>query len=303
MNALARFIMKGRSQAILAITALTVLSWLLSLASLLAAAALALPTLRRGAREGAMLLAAALPIVALAGQLIMGSALQAAGYSLAMWVPVFLVALVLRQTANLSMAVTSAMALGVLVVLGFYALVADPVGFWNGLLQQVLAPLLQKGASDPGQALLIQTAQAFSRYATGAVTAGSVISVLISLFLARWWQASLYNPGGFRQEFLQLRMPAYLAWIFVALVVTASVAEAGIATFAINLLMPLLMAFLLGGFAVAHAVLTQTPSGRFWLAGLYVALMFLTPIILLVALVGLTDTWFDWRLRFARPST
>ena len=53
MSALAQFIMKGRSQAILVLASFTILSWLLSLASLLAAAALALPTLRRGIQDGA----------------------------------------------------------------------------------------------------------------------------------------------------------------------------------------------------------------------------------------------------------
>ena len=123
MSALAQFIMKGRNQAILMLSFFTILSWLLSLASLLAAAALALPTLRLGPREGMIVMAGALPVVAVAGYFLMGSALDAAGFALVIWVPVILVSWVLRVTTNLSAALLAAVGLGSLSVTGFYLVV------------------------------------------------------------------------------------------------------------------------------------------------------------------------------------
>lgn len=299
MNALARFIMKGRSEAILVIAALTILSWGLSLASLLAAAAIALPTLRRGGKEGALLILGALPVVALAGYILLSDAVQAGGYSLVMWIPVLLIAVILRETASLTMAVLSALALGWLVVAGLYAMVSDPAAFWLDTLQQAVKPMLEQRGTGVEEGLINQTIQMFSRYATGAIAAGSVMTVLISLLLARWWQANLYNPGGFRAEFQQLRLPTSAAYVFLVLLVAVTASSGGVQEFAVNLLMPALMVYMLAGFSVIHAICTRTRAGRFWLAGIYVGLMFIAPLILVIALVGLSDSWFNWRQRLA----
>jgi hypothetical protein len=298
MSSLAAFIMKGRSQAVLVISAFTILSWMLSLASLLAAAAVALPTLRRGAREGGVLMAAALLVVVVAGMAILGNAWQAGGYALAMWVPVWLMAIILRETASLSSAVMTAMGLGLLIVTGFYLVIPDPADFWQSTLQQTVKPLLEQRGEAVGEPLLAQSLEMFSSYATGAIAAGSVMTVLFSLLLARWWQAGLYNPGGFRGEFLQLRLPMIASALFMVLALIASIGGS-VANFATNLLFPVVFGLLIAGFSVVHAICAGSPSGRYWLIGLYLALMFMAPIIVLIALVGVTDPWFNWRLRLA----
>lgn len=301
MNALASFIMKGRSQAVLVIASLTILSWMLSLASLLAAAAVALPTLRRGGREGLILAACALPVVALAGQLVMGNGMLAGLYCLAIWAPVWLVAIVLRATASLPTAFMATLGLGILVVLGFYLVVSDPAAFWSSSLEATLKPMLeQRSGGNASEALISQTLQAFSRYATGAVAAGSMMTVMISLMIARWWQANLFNPGGFRTEFLQLRLPVKLSWAFLVVILAASVSTGGMTEFAVNLAVPFFMLYLLAGFAVIHAVCSAIQNGRFWLIGIYIGLMFIAPLVVVIVLVGLTDSWVDWRRRLIR---
>jgi uncharacterized protein YybS (DUF2232 family) len=94
-------------------------------------------------------------------------------------------------------------------------------------------------------------------------------------------------------------MPTAVGYGFLAALVVVTVSGGGMAEFAANLLLPGLMVYLLAGFAVIHAVCSRTPAGRFWLAGVYVGLMFIAPLILLIALVGLTDSWFNWRQRLA----
>lgn len=290
--------MRGRSQAILMLSLLTMLSWLLSLASLLAAATVALPTLRRGWKEGAFLVLGALPVVALAGQLTLGNALQAGGYSLALWLPVFGTAIVLRETASLSVAVLFALGLGLILVIGFYVWMDDPATFWGDTLQKVIQPVIERRGGEVDAQIINQTMQMFSTYATGAVAAGSLVTVLSSLLIARWWQANLYNPGGFRAEFTQLSLPWIISPAFLLMALATGTTGGGTAVFSANLVMPILMAFVLVGFAVLHAVCSVLPSGRFWLAGIYVGLMFLAPMVLLIAVIGLTDPWFHWRSRF-----
>lgn len=299
MSALAQFIMKGRSQAILVLASFTILSWLLSLASLLAAAALALPTLRRGIQDGAIVALAALPVVALAGQLLMGNAVQAGGFALVIWVPVLLVAWVLRSTASLSAALLTTIGLGLVSVISFYLVVDDVAGFWKDQFQVILQPILEQQMQGANDAPIALTIELFSRYATGSIAAGSVLSVILSIFLARWWQAGLYNPGGFRMEFLALALNRWVALGLVGLIALISMAGGELGVFIANLVIPVFVGFMTAGFAIVHALCAASPSGKFWLIGLYVALLFVTPLILLIALVGITDSWFDWRQRFA----
>ena len=296
MGALARFIMRGKSQAILVISSLMIVSWLLSLASLLASAAISLPTLRRGGLEGLLLMLGALPLVALAGQLVMGDALQAIGFCLIMWIPVVLVSLVLRETTQLSLSVMTAVGLGVISVMGFYAIVDDPTSFWDTQLLEAMKPMLAQSPESVDGDRLNLTVKMFSRFATGAIAAGSVLSVLISLLIARWWQASLYNPGGFRPEFLSLGLPKWASLILI-LILSGVLLGGDVGIFAANLMLPVFMGFIVTGFAIIHAVCGGSPSGRFWLIGVYIALMFIAPMLLLIALLGVFDPWINIRKR------
>jgi hypothetical protein len=303
MSALAQFIMRGRSQAILTVCFFTILSWLLSLASLLAAAALALPALRRGPREGLIIAAGALPIVAIAGQLLMGSAVQAAGFALVIWVPMLFVSWVLRATTNLSAAVTATLGIGVISVIGFYAIVDDVSGFWHHQFEVILKPILEQQMQAGGEVPIALTLDLFARYATGSVAAGSVLSVILSLLLARWWQAGLYNPGGFRKEFVAMRLGKPVALTLLAMIGAIFALGGEGSVFMANLALPAFVGFMMAGFAGIHALLSDHPAGRFWLTGLYIGIMFVTPLILVVSLVGLSDSWFDWRHRFVRTKT
>jgi hypothetical protein len=302
MSALAQFIMKGRNQAILMLSFFTILSWLLSLASLLAAATLALPTLRLGPREGMIVMAGALPVVAVAGYFLMGSALDAAGFALVIWVPVILVSWVLRVTTNLSSALAAAVGLGSLSVTGFYLVVDDVAGFWKNQFQTLLKPILDQQAQVAGDASIATTLDVFSRFATGSVAAGSILSVMLSILLARWWQAGLYNPGGFRKEFISLRLNKWLALTVLVSIATILMSGGDIGLFVANLILPVFVGAMMAGFSVVHALLSDNPNGRFWLTGLYIGIMFVTPLIILVALLGIADSWFDWR-RLAHRKT
>lgn len=299
MRALAAFVMKGRTQAILAIVALTTLSWIISLASLLSTAAVALPTLRRGAFEGGVIAGAALPAVALLGWTLLGSPLQAAGYASALWIPAWLLAVLLRESGQLGLALAGAAVLACLMVGVFFLMYDDPAAAWLEELGRFFRPILEQAPSEAEAQRFRQNLATVSRYLAGTIAAGSMLTLILSLLIARWWQAMLFNPGGFRAEFLSLRLPAGLAYLCLGLLAAAGLTSGGISDMAANLAVPLFTLFLLSGFAVLHGVLAGRPHGSFWLAGIYVLLFFLLPLVLMIALVGFSDTWVDWRHRFA----
>src|SRR5690606_39352678 len=55
----------------------------------------------------------------------------------------------------------------------------------------------------------------------GVLGATHMLMALISLMIGRYWQGGLYNPGGFRQEFHQLRLPVMSSIGLLVLVVLA----------------------------------------------------------------------------------
>jgi hypothetical protein len=299
MHALAAYVLKGRAQAALAIAALAIVSWAFSLMSLLSAAAVALPTLRKGAIEGAVTVAIALPLVAVAGWMLLGNPLQAVEYGLVLWGPVWLAAILLRESGQLTLTLIGATVLGLLMVIGIYVINDNPAAMWLEELQKFFQPLLDKRASDVDVEMFRRGLAEFARYLTGAIAAGSVLTLIFSLLVARWWQAMLFNPGGFRAEFLGLRMPSVIAYLWLGLLALAwATAGDSWAEVAANLAIPLFVPFLLAGFSILHALLSGSTAGRFWLTGIYVALLFVSPLAVMIVLVGISDTWIDWRNRF-----
>lgn len=299
MRALAAFVMKGRTQAALAIVVLTILSWIVSLAGFLAMAAVALPTLRRGALEGAVVIGMALIAVGLAGWMLIGSPLQAVGYSLAQWVSVWLVAVLLRESGRLAFALVGGAVLACLLAGVIFAMYEDPGAVWLEELNRLFRPILEQAPSEAEAERLRRSLAGLSRYLVGMIVAGSMLAVAISLLIARWWQAMLFNPGGFRAEFQGLRMPASTSYLGLGLLAGAWLASGGISEMAANLAVPFFMLFLLAGFAVLHGLLSGVPHGGFWLAGVYVTLVFLLPLTLVITFIGFADPWVDWRHRFA----
>jgi hypothetical protein len=296
MRALAAFIMQGRAQAVAAIAALTGLSWAFPLFSLPAAAAAALPTLRLGAREGAVTIALSLTGVALLEAIATGVPFTATGHALVLWALVWAIAVLLRESGQLSLALLAAAGLGIALVVGTYAVTDDPAASWRDQLQELLRPMLEQQGGDGDAA--VRAILAMSHFFTGAVGAGMALSISLSLLIARWWQALLYNPGGFRTEFLGLKLPVLPAYLWLALLALAAAGSEVAANAAISLGVPILLA----GFAVLHALLSRTASGRFWLIGVYFALGLMAPLIVPIILIGFSDVWVDWRRRLSSPS-
>ncbi len=300
MRWLAEFTMRSRMQAIAVAAACLMLSLLMPPVSLVAAAVVALRTLRQGWREGLNTLLASALAAGLLGAIVLGNFVLPAGYGVMLWLPVWVVALVLRRTRSLGWTVELATACGLIGVVAMYLFHPDAAGFWQERIRQASAVLGEELGSGPvaWQAQLTLVA----RYMTGVVATGMVSSLLLSLLLARWWQALLYHPGGFRAEFLGLRLHRPMAYLTLGLAGAAMVLEAQTREAIVNLLLVLAVVYVVVGTAVLHAILAARGHTG-WLWGLY-GLMLLVPHVLLpVALVGLSDAWFDWRGRFIPVET
>ncbi len=299
--------MRGRAPAILVV----LICWaagllLLPPMNIVTGAVIGLVTLRKGALEGV--------IVTLAAGLILGvlAFFSAWGTTLSVTflvsvafilLPVWLLAVILRNSVSLALVTTIAALMGVLGVIAVHVALGDTAAWWYGELNRFIKPAFEgSGAMGVGPEQFERGLRTMASVMTGLMSAGMMISALMSVFIARSVQAMLYNPGGFKEEFLQLRLGSPLAFATIALLAVTIFTHGSALRFVIDVLIVLGSVYLLQGTAIVHAVIAKTGRHVAWLIALY-ALLFIVPhAAALVAALGLTDRWVDFRVRFgAKP--
>ncbi|MTW21829.1 hypothetical protein [Allochromatium palmeri] len=295
MKPLANFIMRGYSPATLVTTVAGLLSLLIPFIGVISSAAVGLVTLRQGVRPGALLLGASTLASGLIAWLALGSPLIGLGVLLVLWVPIWGLAAILRGTRSLSLTARLAALGGVVVVLVVHLTLGDPALYWRELIEPLRESLLSDGLVEAAtsQVLFDRLAQ----WMTGAFAAALVLQYLVSLFVARAWQAQLYNPGGFGAEFRALRVGASVGWLFVLCLAWGVLAQG----LGLDLVPVLGLLLLLQGLAVVHRLRELRGANQGWLVALYVLLVFFMPqMALLLISLGLIDLWADIRTRVAQ---
>lgn len=282
MRALAEFIMAGRLKAAL-------IAFGGSLLPFVSPAAVGLVALRQSLGDGFIVtLWAILPLALMRYVSDMSAPM--------IWASIATVPVVLLAARVLRVGLPWAQVL--MVIVGLSGLAAVLAQLWwpaeceqlRLVLSKLFAQLQPAAATgEPALALTIP-------FVIGMVAVMIALSAVGSLLLARWWQALLFNPGGFRQEFHALRIDKSLAVpLLVGVLVCYSVAP-DYMTWGTLLGVPLL----LGGIAVAHHVMATTGMGVHWLVMFYVALVVLMgPVSMLLMGLGFCDSMLDLRARLA----
>ena len=294
MQFLAAYIMKGRWQAMMIASTFALLSLPFPPVSIVSSASVALVTLRKGGKEGLYVLICACLAAGLLSALLLGGYQFALLYGMVLWVPVWLIALVLREGRHLAVAIEIAVLLGIAVVIGFYLYQTDVAQFWRQVLEVMIQPMLTANPDVPAETIQ-QSADVFAHYMTGGIAAGTIYGLLFGLFLARWWQSVLYNPGGFRLEYLALRSHRQLALASVLTIAVAFLASGMVAELCWNITILLFVLYTFMGAAVLHCTFANMKTARFMVPFLYVTVLIIPHVMVLVALFGLLDTWLDLR--------
>lgn len=260
--------------------------------------AVSLHTLRGGLAGGLIVLALALPLVAIAFWAFPGTPVLVIAYALTM-APCLAAGEVLRRTVSLPLALFTLTAFCLVGVLAFYVAVADPVAFWRAYVDAAMEAAVAAGSVSGSTADLDALRERFPYSSfTGIVAGGALISYVAALLLGRWWQAQSVNPGGFRKEFHELRMgrTAGLASgaVFIAAAVVPSVAL-------LNFAVVFLILWGVQGLAVIHGLVGIAGAPRLLLLAVYVVIVasYFTgnPILVLVPLLGLVDPFLDLRTK------
>jgi hypothetical protein len=286
MRGLAEFIMRGRWQAL----AVAVLGSGSLLFGWISAAAIALVTLRKGTASGGWLvLWAMLPaaiVAAMSGD--MGSVM--------LLLVAFCLSVILRETVSLSLALIASVPLAMLGGLALIALngpfLEDLVATFNQALRQ-----LEQDMTSDQQGELAFTSLAVPQ--VGALLAiGNTVVAVLAVLLGRYWQALLYNPGGFGQEFRALRLPQGAVVSLVALGTVLWLQGDEWRVWSAVAVMPLTVV----GFALVHAYAAHTDKGVTWLTLMYTLWIVLDPIKWVWLGFVMADVFVDFRARWQNTS-
>lgn len=290
---LASFILRGQSQAALVAASLAILGLVAPPAAWISAAAIVLVTLVQGQKSGLITTALALLGAALFAFLIFSAPQLAIIFVLLAWLPAWLAAAILRQTVSLAYSLQILAGIAILAVLIIYALFPDFGEFWREPLDNMVAQLAQQ-SEDFTLAELKQSEDWVIGFLPGLIASSLMFGTMLSLFLGRWWQAALYNPGGFAKEFQSLNLGKASALCAIAIMLM-------VATFGSIIMVALVsIVFVLYGMqalSILHAVINIRQVSATWLFVFYLVMFFIPHLLLLLILISLADPWLDVRQR------
>jgi len=293
MLGIANYAMKGPMQSIIAVVLFSALSVFLAPFGILAGAIIALVTLRVSVTEGFKTLVwGVVSNIALTG-LVTGNYIPGVISVIEYMLPIWIMALVLRQTNSLALALQFAMILVGLAIVGFHLTIANPTEWWLTLFNQHVAPLLE--ASQ-----VAYEKESISDLASMVTMLLGVLLVVLwfsILVIARWWQSELYHPGKFKEDFYQFSLPRSTAYMAILLAVVGLVngAEPGLVY---DLSGVIIAGLMFQGIAIAHQTVSVRQLHSAWLVGLYVLLFVFPQAMLVLATIGLVDSWVDFRNRW-----
>ena len=273
MRKLAQYTMRGNKQA----TMVAVLFAIIPVLFWISAALVALVILRKGYRDGAQVFIwSLLPAIAWWSNGDPTPALTLIGAAG--------LASVLRYSASWAY---------VLVASLVAAVVSMPI--LASYLQDVMMAFAEAGIQLEAQQKLPENVdkELLQTLMEGVLGAVHMAILLACVVLARWWQAALFNPGGFQTEFHQLRLPLWLTGT-LALAVFGLNNVTDMTQWLFVLSIPLLFA----GLALVHGLVEQLKLSQAWLFAIYLALLLSSAVVFtILALLATLDSVFTLRQR------
>ena len=302
LERLASFILQGRMKAVLWVAFFAALSMLLPPLGHLSGGGLALVILRRGIREGLLVMILATAVLGLLGafshigQVVVIVFLVVT--TLLFWLPTLVAAATLRNSRSMNLALTVVGFVAIGLLCAHALVVGDVTVWWRAILKLTVGPVLSGPESpvQPGDVEKIIEGMAMA--ASGMVAATVVYTAMINIFLGRWLQAMLYNPGGFKEEFLRIHLGRKMATAALVVLLASTLVGGGLGHFAFTLLLVLVAMFSIQGLSFVHAAVQILGANRGWLMGLYGLMVFLFPQVMIVlSAAGVADSWLDFRRR------
>ncbi len=285
MRSLAEFIMRGRTQAaIVAVIGIPVIS----------PAAVALFFLRYGAKYSLpVFLATLLPVLTLVIFGFTGVFRGMLGVSYLLTVT--LAALMLRwsQSWSLTLVTVVMSSLVAMLITGVVAEAELQVSLAS--TQEFLESFKTDIAENGGDVSQVDLSIGSYWQILGGLASFTAIASVLTLALARWWQAILYNPGGFKKEFLALVLHPPIAMACTLAMLACYVISDSTAAWAGLFMMPLFIS----GVALVHWYGNQKGLETPWYVMFYAVLIIIPPLKPFISTVAVLDSFLNLRGRYA----
>ena len=291
---MASFIMAGRFQAIAFASLFVLLSPFVPPFILVGGAAVALVTLRQGINQGIIVMLSASVVLAIATTIIQADFFSGFSLGLLTWFPMVILATILTRTVSWTYTLQAILLIVVGGVIIFHLSVSDPLLLWKAEAEEIVKALTQNQSlkADEIEELVISVA----KWVTASFAFLVMVFLTVSLLIARYWQSVLYKPGGFGEEFRELRVGKLPAIISLLLVLIAVFSESQMMA---DISAVVLAIFLFQGLGLMHNLVKNLGMSHVWLIGTYILMMPFFPssmiVIILLVSFGIIDNFSNFR--------
>lgn len=276
MRGLAEFIMRGRWQAL----AVAVLGSVLVFAAPISAAAIALVTMAQGTRDGSWVALWSLLPALLLGWV---SGDYGTGFLL---LSVFVGAMVLAQTLSLSLALLAIVPVS---AIGGVLLLTLNSAFLEAMLSMLDTWIAALQAESPESGESLNAFRPTVTQVAGLMATGNALMASLSLLLGRYWQAVLFKPGAFGEEFRAFKLPSVLTALLVLAAMLGALNGSEAAAWSALAGIPVTLA----GFALFHHIARRQQLGGTFLTVGYVLWIIVDGLKVGVLLAVLLDAFLD----------
>lgn len=250
--------------------------------------------LKQGVRlaiiEGAIAAALMIIVYLVAGAPVM----QVVVAILTTWPPAVVLAVVLASTRSLNLTMQVSALLAAIAILGFYAFIADLTAFWQPVMALMVDWANASALYEQAQLIVDEPALVAQLLTVSLVVSSWTMYTLYLLFGYRYAEAAPGETGRYGR-FCDLNFGRVIA-LMVGIVSLLAFAT-GMAWMQ-SLAIVLCAVFWLQGLAVVHWMFVDGELPLFVVIMVYVLLPFLHVfLIMALAVVGYTDTWFRYRRR------
>lgn len=291
MLAIARYALKGPMHAATVAGILAVLSLFIPLLSILSGAIVSLIILTQGLVSGTRVILVSIVGITAISYMLTQSMIMGLSIGLVQWLPVMLLAEVLRRTRSISFTFVVGMGLAMIAVVLQFVLWPDAESALMDVLKLMFQDMQPQGAIDMEQ---FETAlQNVVHSMTLLMIAVMFFIFAVSLLIGRWYQSRLSESRGFRAEFYAIRFGKGIAAIALLLAISSMLFQQDWLT---ALSMVVALTFLFQGLAVAHSW-----SGHYrkpaLLGLLYMSMIIFPQVAGVTAMLGVVDNWMDFRAK------
>lgn len=280
MHELVKFAMRGPKQAII----IASISVLIPMMFWFGAGIIGLITLRKGLTQGLVVFS-----WTIIPALVWWFSVQDPG-ALIVLLSTFVMSVVLRYTVSWQ----STLAVGGLIALVTGMLAPYIMPEMIDILMEMASQIFQDLAESSQQEYNAEFQESFRTLMIASFAASFYGMAVGSVFIARSWQAQLFNPGAWREEFHQLRMNPRFMVVLLSLVAILPAIGIDSTLFMMIAIVPVLVC----GIALVHGVIGKKQMGGHWLFGFYISAVMLFPtVLMLLAFLAMLDSLVNFRSR------